>query len=151
NVDNKSVNRTLAVEFFPKSGVKMWGIPIHLSKAIVRINGTDAVESVTMVDVTSDGEIIPGTEKDIAVDFVCIAGGLYPLAVLAAATGLPFQFQEELGGHITIHNDAMETPMEGIYVAGNITGIESAKVARAQGKVAGLSIINNQGKEKVAS
>src|SRR5699024_11444365 len=74
-----------------------------------------------------------------------------PLAELAAATGLPFQFQEELGGHIPIHNDAMETPMEGIYVAVNITGIESAKVARAQGKVAGLSIINNKGKEKVAS
>ena|SRR5690625_5034331 len=146
-----SMIRNLAVKFFPKSGVKMWGMPIHLRKAIVRINGTDAVESVTMVDVTSDGEVIPGTKKDIAVDFVCIAGGLYPLAELAAATGLPFQFQEELGGHIPIHNDAMETPMEGIYVAGNITGIESAKVARAQGKVAGLSIINNQGKEKVAS
>src|SRR5699024_2879285 len=111
------------------------GMPIHLRKAIVRINGTDAVESVTMVDVTSDGEVIPGTKTDIAVDFVCIAGGLYPLAELAAATGLPFQFREELGGHIPIHT----------------TGIESAKVARAQGKVAGLSIINNQGKEKVAS
>src|SRR5699024_1583591 len=68
-----SMIRNLAVKFFPKSGVKMWGMPIHLRKAIVRINGTDAVESVTMVDVTSDGEVIPGTEKDIAVDFVCIA------------------------------------------------------------------------------
>src|SRR5699024_4316416 len=97
-----SMIRNLAVKFFPKSGVKMWGMPIHLRKAIVRINGTDAVESVTMVDVTSDGEVIPGTKKDIAVDFVCIAGGLYPLAELAAATGLPFQFQEELGGHIPI-------------------------------------------------
>src|SRR5699024_12762489 len=72
--------RNLAIKFFTKSGLKMWGIPIHLRKAIVRINGTDAVESVTMVDVTSDGEVIPGTKKDIAVDFVCIAGGLYPLA-----------------------------------------------------------------------
>src|SRR5699024_10654751 len=107
-----SVIRNLAVKFCPQSGVKLSGRTIHLTKAIVRINGTDAVESVTMVDVTSDGEVIPGTEKDIAVDFVCIAGGLYPLAELAAATGLPFQFQEELGGHIPIHNDALETTME---------------------------------------
>ncbi|PNB52775.1 sarcosine oxidase subunit alpha, partial [Pseudomonas sp. GW456-E7] len=28
----------------------------------------------------------------------------------------------------------------GLYVAGNITGVESAKVAMAQGKVAGLTI-----------
>lgn len=132
--------QNLAVQFYPRSGVKMWGMPIHLRKAIKEINGTDKVESVTMVDVTADGEIVAGTEKKVQVDFVCIAGGLYPLAELAAIAGCPFQYIEELGGHVPIHNEAMETPVEGIYVAGNITGIESAKVAREQGKVAGLSI-----------
>jgi len=143
--------RNLAVKFFPKGGVKMWGMPIHVRKAISKINGTDKVESVTMVDVTVDGEIIPGTEQDISVDFVCIAGGLYPLAELAAAMGLPFEYSEELGGHVPLHNEAMETSLEGVYVAGNITGIESAKVARAQGKVAGLSIVKNNNKANVDS
>ena len=121
----------------------MWGMPIHIRKAISKINGTDKVESVTMVDITADGEIVPGSEQDISVDFVCIAGGLYPLAELAAAMGLPFQYREELGGHVPLHNESMETTLQGVYVAGNITGIESAKVARAQGKVAGLSIVKN--------
>ena len=40
----------------------------------------------------------------------------------------------------------METPVEGLYVAGNITGIEGAKVAAAQGKLAGLTIAKNIGK-----
>ena len=40
-----------------------------------------------------------------------------------------------------MHNEKMETPVAGMYVAGNITGIESAKVARAQGYLAGLSIV----------
>src|SRR5699024_8690636 len=40
--------RNMAVSFFPKSGVKMWGMPIHIRKAITEINGTDKVESVTM-------------------------------------------------------------------------------------------------------
>jgi len=115
-------------------------MPIHLRKAIKEINGTDRVESVTMVDITPDGDIIRNTEQTIDVDFVCIAGGLYPLAELAAVVGCPFEYSEELGGHVPIHNEAMETPIDGIYVAGNITGIESAKVAREQGKVAGLSI-----------
>ena len=94
-----------------------------------------------MVDITSDGEIIENTEQEIPVDFVCIAGGLYPLAELAAVVGCPFQYSEELGGHVPIHNEKMETPIPGIYVAGNITGIESAKVARDQGTVAGLSVV----------
>lgn len=144
-----AVIRKLAVRFFPKDGVKMWGMPIHVRKAVLRINGTEEVESVTMADVTSKGEVISGTEKEVAVDFVCIAGGLYPLAELAAASGLPFQFREELGGHVPLHNEAMETPVDGMYVAGNITGIESGKVARAQGKVAGLSIVKNKGKQNV--
>jgi len=133
--------QNLALQFYPKDGIKMWDMPIHLRKAIKQINGTEKVESVTMVDVTMDGDIIRGTEEEIPVDFVCIAGGLYPLAELAAVAGCPFQYSEELGGHVPVHNEKMETPIEGIYVAGNITGIESAKVAREQGTVAGLSIV----------
>ncbi|GEN31406.1 sarcosine oxidase subunit alpha [Cerasibacillus quisquiliarum] len=132
--------RKLATQFYPKSGVKMWGMPIHLRKAVTEINGKDRVESVTVFDITADGKLIKGTERRIEVDFVCIAGGLYPLAELAAVIGLPFQYLEELGGHVPVHNKKMETPIDGVYVAGNITGIESAKVARAQGTVAGLSI-----------
>ena len=132
--------RNIALNFYPKDGIKMWDMPIHLRKAIKEINGTDKVESVTMVDDTPDGDIIRNSEQTIEVDFVCIAGGLYPLAELAAVVGCPFEYRDELGGHVPIHNEAMETPIDGIYVAGNITGIESAKVAREQGKVAGLSI-----------
>ncbi len=136
--------QNLALQFYPKDGIKMWDMPIHLRKAIKQINGTDKVESVTMVDVTMDGDIIRGTEEEIPVDFVCIAGGLYPLAELAAVVGCPFQYSDELGGHVPVHNEKMETPIEGIYVAGNITGIESAKVAREQGTVAGLSIVKKE-------
>src|SRR5699024_2167884 len=133
--------QNIALKHYPKDGIKMWDMPIHLRKAVKQINGTDKVESVTMVDVTMDGDIIRNTEIEVPVDFVCIAGGLYPLSELASVAGCPFKFSEELGGHVPIHNETMETPVDGIYVAGNITGIESSKVARDQGTVAGLSIV----------
>lgn len=132
--------RQLAVSLYPKSGVKMWGMPIHLRKAIKSINGKKQVESVTMVDIRSDGTEVKNSEQIIPVDFVCIAGGLYPLGELAAAANVPFRYVESLGGHVPVHNEKMETPIEHLYVAGNITGIESSKVARDQGTVAGLSI-----------
>ncbi|MEH7238612.1 NAD(P)/FAD-dependent oxidoreductase [Bacillus sp. JJ1562] len=139
--------RDLAVKFYPRQGMKMWGMPINIRKAIVQINGTDQVESVTICKLTPDGECIQGSEETIDVDFVCIAGGLYPLAELASVIGCPFQYIEELGGHVPVHNEQMETPIEGLFVAGNITGIEGAKVAGAQGALAGLSIAKRQLKD----
>src|SRR5690606_34170371 len=102
--------RDIALRLFPRSGVQLWGMPVHLRRAAVRINGTERVESVTLCKVTPDGVPVPGTEHTVAADFVCIAGGLYPLAELAAIIGCPFRLIEELGGHVPVHNEQMETP-----------------------------------------
>lgn len=120
----------------------MWDIPIMLRKAVIEIYGNNSVDGVILADISPSGEIIPGTETKISADFVCIAGGLYPLAELAALAGCPFHWIEELGGYVPLHNEKMETVLDGLYVAGNITGIEGAKIAIKQGHLAGLTIAN---------
>ncbi|MGP4079146.1 NAD(P)/FAD-dependent oxidoreductase [Pseudalkalibacillus sp. R45] len=132
--------RKIGLNFYPSRGLKIWGVPIQLKQAVVEIVGDKEVKGVKVVELNVDGEPVPGTERIVEADFVCIAGGLYPLVELAAISGCPFHYIPELGGHIPLHNERMETPVEGLYVAGNITGIESAKIAMAQGVVAGLSI-----------
>jgi sarcosine oxidase subunit alpha len=132
--------RKLGLNFYPKSGVKVNGTPLQLRKAAVEIIGQNQVEGVKVVDICVDGTIVPGSEVIYEADFVCIAGGLYPLAELTAVAGCPFQFVPELGGHVPVHSEWMETPLSGLFVAGNITGIESGKIAMAQGTVAGLAI-----------
>ncbi|MFC4077466.1 NAD(P)/FAD-dependent oxidoreductase [Salinithrix halophila] len=139
---NNEPMQSLGLRLYPKSGVKMWGIPIHLRKAVLEIVGDQQVQGVNIADVSPDGTPIPGTEKTLPVDFVCIAGSLYPLVELAAVAGCPFHYASELGGHVPVHNRKMETPLKGLYVAGSITGVEGAKVAMAQGTVAGLSIVD---------
>lgn len=135
--------KSMGVRFFPKNGVTMWDIPVMLRKAVIEIYGKEVVEGVKLAAITKDGEVISGTEENIEVDFVCIAGGLSPLAELIALTGIPFYHIPELGGRVPLHNDEMKTDLEGLYVAGNITGIEGAKVAIAQGEVAGYSILQH--------
>ncbi|MFA1820971.1 NAD(P)/FAD-dependent oxidoreductase [Virgibacillus oceani] len=137
--------KKLGVTFYPKSGVKMWDISFQLRKAVIEIYGDTEVEGVTIATIDTKGEAVPGTEENIDADFVCIAGGLYPLAELAAVAGCPFYLIEELGGYVPLHNERMETSLKGLYVAGNITGIEGAKVAIAQGHTAGLTIAGNSG------
>lgn len=134
-----------AARFFPRSGMKIWDIPLLLRTAAISINGTDRVESVTLADVTGTGEVIPGSEREERVDFAALAGGLYPLAELAAVAGCPFVHVPELGGHIPLHNEQLQTPVEGLYVAGNITGIESALVAMAQGRLAAAAVCGDAG------
>lgn len=135
----------LGIQFYPKKGMKIWGMPVRLRTAALEIYGEKQVEGIRLADIRPSGEVIPGTERTVPVDFVCIAGGLYPLAELAAIGGCSFQWIPSLGGHVPVHNERMQTTVDGLYVAGNITGIESAKVAIAQGKVAGLSIAFDRG------
>ncbi|MCU5068642.1 NAD(P)/FAD-dependent oxidoreductase [Bacillus pacificus] len=128
------------LKFYPNNGMKINGTPLHLRKAALEIIGTDQVEGVRIANIDTKGNIITGSEQIYEADFVCIAGGLYPLAELAAVAGCPFRYIPELGGHVPLHSETMETPLPGLFVAGNITGIESGKIAMAQGTVAGLSI-----------
>lgn len=140
--------RKAGLTFYPNSGMKINGTPLHLRKAALEIIGTDQVEGVRVANIDSNGNVINGSEKIYEADFVCIAGGLYPLAELAAVAGCPFHYIPELGGHVPLHSEEMETPLPGLFVAGNITGIESGKIAMAQGAVAGLSIAKHASEKR---
>lgn len=137
----KLVPPTLASTFYPRFGIKIFDIPIKIKTAAVEIigNGRKAT-GVKTVDINKYGEIIPNSEKIIDIDFVCVSGGLAPLPELAAISGCTFKYVPELGGHIPFHSERMVTNVPNLYVAGNITGVESAKVAMAQGTVAGLTV-----------
>ncbi|WP_219838495.1 NAD(P)/FAD-dependent oxidoreductase [Paenibacillus sp. R14(2021)] len=130
----------LIAKFYPKKGIRMWDIPLRMRTAALSINGNERVESVTLAHVNSQGEIIEGSQWEEKVDFVALAGGLYPLAELTSVAGCPFIYTPELGGHIPLHSEQMRTPVKGLYVAGNITGVESALVAMSQGRLAAASI-----------
>ncbi|EEK83787.1 Sarcosine oxidase alpha subunit [Bacillus cereus ATCC 4342] len=140
--------RKAGLTFYPNSGMKINGTPLHLRKAALEIIGTDQVEGVRVANIDTKGNIVTGSEQIYEADFVCIAGGLYPLAELAAVAGCPFRYIPELGGHVPLHSETMETPLPGLFVAGNITGIESGKIAMAQGTVAGLSIAKYVSKKR---
>lgn len=136
---------SLAVHVLPKRGIQVAGVPLKLRTAAISINGTEQVESVTLVNLDAHGSPLPRSKRDVAVDFVAIAGGLYPLAELASVAGCEFIYNPALGGHIPVHSEALRTQVDGVYVAGNITGVESALVALAQGELAGTTICYDAG------
>jgi thioredoxin reductase len=115
-------------------------VPILTSHTVKEVRGNGKVEAATIVKVDSNYQPIPGTEKDFEVDTVCIAVGLSPLAELAWMCGCKFMNLRELGGWVPIYDDKMETTVPGIYVAGDLAGIEEASTAMIEGEIAGLAV-----------
>jgi len=128
----------LAATAYPKQGVRVWDVPVLARRAALAINGTTAVESVLLADVTAEGRVAAGSERTEAVDVVCLSGGLSPLAELALQAGCRTVYVEELGGHLPLHSPDLQTSIPELMVAGGASGVEGASVAVAQGRLAGV-------------
>ncbi len=125
--------------------IRRAGVPIYVSTTIKEALGTEAVEGVVIHSLDEKWQPIPGTERTLDVDTICLAVGLSPLTELAWMAGCEFTFIPPLGGHVPIHDENMETTLPGIYVAGDITGVEEASSAMEEGRLAGVASAESLG------
>lgn len=141
------VDVTCIVEGLPTIGgyhvhaakVRRCGVPILTSHTVVEAYGKERVEGAKIAKVGKNWSIIPGTEKRVECDTICLAVGLTPSIRLLSQTGAEIRFIPEAGGHVALHNNNMETTVPGVYVAGDGSGIEEASTAMLEGKIAGFS------------
>ncbi|KYO66849.1 NAD(P)/FAD-dependent oxidoreductase [Thermovenabulum gondwanense] len=130
------------------SKVARLGIPILTSytvKAAYPNEMTGALERAVIWKVDDKWQPVPGTEKVFNVDVMCIAVGLSPLAELLWQAGCQMVYVPELGGHVPLRNENMETTVPGIFVAGDVAGVEEASSAMMEGELAGLSAAKSLG------
>lgn len=115
------------------------GVPFYTSHTISKAIGKAGVEAVEIVELDKNWKPVPGTEKLIEADTICLATGLTPLVELAWTAGCKFCYIPELGGHIPMHDANMETSIEKVFVAGDISGVEEASTAMEEGQLAGIN------------
>lgn len=135
------------VDVLPKVGgylvhsnkISKLGVEILTSHTIIEAKGKDKVEKAIVCEVDKNFHPVQGTEREFEVDLICLAVGLTPLTELAWMSGCKFGYYPRLGGFIPLHNGSMETTLPGIYVAGDISGIEEASTAMEEGRLAGIS------------
>ncbi|HEU4807127.1 MAG TPA: FAD-dependent oxidoreductase, partial [Homoserinimonas sp.] len=107
-------------------------IPYLLGRTVIAAHGTTQVESVTTARLDRDWVPIPGTEKTIPVDAVCVSHAFTPRLELALAAGC------ELTGDRFVQVDRrQQTTIPGVYAAGELTGIGGVDLALAEGGIAG--------------
>ena len=135
------------VEALPKIGgylvhaskIRRLGVPIYTSHSLKEVYGTDCVEKAVISEINKNFEFIPGTEKELEVDTICLAVGLSPLSDLLWQAGCQMKYVAELGGHVALRDDNMKSSLDNIYIAGDVAGIEEASSAILEGKIAGLN------------
>ena len=125
--------------------VARYGVPFLMSHTVKEAHGTDRVQGVTIVQVDEKWKAVPGTEKKLDVDTICVAVGLNPMTQLLKMSGCKMVHVPKLGGWVPAHDLNQETTLEGIYVAGDVSGIEEASTAIIEGRIAGLSIAQSLG------
>jgi thioredoxin reductase len=120
------------------------GVPILVSHTITKALGEHEVREVEIVTL-GEGGPLPGTERTIAADTVCLAVGLSPMTELAWMCGCRFAYIPAFGGHVPLHSEDMETTVSGVYAAGDITGVEEASTAMEEGSLAGIAAARSLG------
>ncbi len=141
------------VEAAPKIGgyavhaakIRRAGVPIYIKHTIVEVKGDERVNEVIIAEVDDKFKPIPGTEKSIKADVVTIGAGLKPSVELTRLLNCKLTFNPVFGGWIPLHNKDMETSNEGVYVAGDSTGVEEANTALEEGKIAGIAAAQSLG------
>ena len=123
------------------------GVPIHTSHTILRATGRDKVTGAVVARVDGNWRPVPGTERTIEVESICLAVGLSPTAELLFQAGCQSWYVPELGGHVAAHDENLETTVPGVYMAGDVSGIEEASAAMLEGRLAGFSAAESLGKK----
>ncbi|WP_410573946.1 NAD(P)/FAD-dependent oxidoreductase [Amycolatopsis sp. cmx-4-61] len=106
-------------------------VPYRLGRAVVEARGDDRVREAVTARVRADWSVVPGTERTCEVDALCVGHGFVPQPELAVAAGCVLD-----GGFVRVGDD-QRTSVDGVFAAGEITGIGGAGAAAAEGAVAG--------------
>ena len=102
------------------------GVPIYTRHTVVSANGEDHVESVTIAQIDSNWEIIPGSEKSFSCDTLLIAVGLDPCD--------------------EFYHKARAFGMN-VFSSGDASEIAEASAAIFSGKIQGIQIAQALGKD----
>lgn len=121
------------------------GIPVRPQTRIVEARGKTRLESVVAARAGHDGEPIPGTETRYRTECLAVGFGFTPNIELPLQAGCAAEHRPERGGWVVRVNDLLETTIEGVFAAGEVTGIAGARKSLIEGRIAGLAILERLG------
>lgn len=118
------------------------GVPIKFRRKVIEARGEKALEEVVTVKVDSMGSIISGTEKTYSTSALAVGYGFVPNIEAPQLAGCELEYSQEKGGWTVRVNDRLETTVENILAAGEITGVGGAFKSITEGEIAAAAILH---------
>ena len=115
------------------------GVPIMTGWTVKEAYGKGKLEGVTLCRLDENWAPVEGTEMDVPCDTLCLAVGLTPLCDLLWQADCHMEYIRELSGSVPVTDENLMTSVEGIYAAGDVSGIEEASSAMVEGRLAGFA------------
>jgi NADPH-dependent 2,4-dienoyl-CoA reductase/sulfur reductase-like enzyme/bacterioferritin-associated ferredoxin len=116
------------------------GIRVRSRMRIVEARGTNRLDSVLAARVARDGEILPGSEIPFKTECLAVGFGFAPNIELLLQAGCAAEHVPDRGGWVVRVGDRLETSLENVFAAGEVTGIAGARKSMIEGRIAGLAI-----------
>ncbi|XKK51101.1 NAD(P)/FAD-dependent oxidoreductase [Streptomyces sp. ARC14] len=114
-------------------------IRLRNRSAVVRAHGTDRVEAVTLATLDRDWRPVAGTEVRIACDVLAVGHGLVPQLELAVALGCALRTAPDGTPAVEV-DDQQRTDVDGLWAAGEPTGVGGVELALLEGRSAARSV-----------
>ena len=103
--------------------VARYGVPFYMRHTILRAEGKDKVEGAVIAEVDDKFQPIPGTEKHLDVDTICLAVGLSPMSQVLRMSGC--EIDDTPGGLVPKTDAYGETTIPGLFAAGDVADRKS--------------------------
>ena len=116
-------------------------IKIGYGRIIIKANGTDKLESITFARVDKNWNPIPGTEKTVIADTLCIGYGFFPSVELFKLLNCQMSYDENRGGTMVKLDEWGATSAPNVFGAGDGTGVWGSYVAMLNGQLAALKVV----------
>jgi thioredoxin reductase len=124
------------------------GVPRLHGHVLVRAEPTpagDRVGSATLARIDADGRVLRGTERTFEVDAVCMGYGFAPQSELPRALGCRYVHDERRGTLAVERTAEGRTNVPEVFVVGDAGGLDGARLAEAQGELAGAAAASDLG------
>ena len=129
------------------SAIFMAHVPLHHRTAVVEARGPGELDAVVAAKVNRAGEILEGTEKIYRTGCLAVGSGFTPNIELPQLAGCALDCDNSMGGWVVRVDENLETSVDRVFAAGEITGIAGALKSIHEGEMAAYGILRKLGRE----
>jgi NADPH-dependent 2,4-dienoyl-CoA reductase/sulfur reductase-like enzyme len=128
------------------SRIFLAGVSLLHRTAVVEARGKPELNEVIAARLDAKGAIVQGTERIYKTRCLAVGHGFTPNIELPQLAGCALEYDEAKGGWVVAVGRDLETSVDRVFAAGEMTGIAGAPKSVHEGRLAAYGMLHKMGK-----